>query len=347
MNSTKKILIISPSWIGDIVIAQSLFKYKRQLYPQLILDIVAPSWSHELLASMPEVNEIFDMPIGHGKLALKHRWQLGKSLRKKNYQQAIVLPNSWKSAIIPLAARIPLRSGWLGEMRFGLLNDWKILNKKKYPMMIQRFLALGSATTQPPAWQTYRPSLEIDTKHREITLKNFSLSTHNQKQPLLILCPGAAFGPAKRWPAEYFAQIANHKKAEGWGIILLGAKFDKEIGDTIQTLTKNACNNLIGKTSLLQAIDLLSIATLVICNDSGLMHLAAALHRPLIALYGSSSPEFTPPLSGNAKTLYLKLNCSPCFERQCPLVHFNCLKQLKPNIVLTAIDELIPHTMRI
>jgi len=343
MNSPKKILIISPVWIGDIVIAQSLFKYKKQLYPQIVIDVIAPSWSHELLSAMPEINEIFDMPIGHGQFQLKRRWQLGKLLRRKNYQQAIILPNSWKSALIPLAARIPIRTGWLGEMRFGLLNDWRILNKKKYPMMVQRFLTLGSVKAvvkKPISWQAYRPHLEINPELRDTNLKSLSIAISSQK-PLLILCPGAAFGPAKRWPIEYFAKIANSKKSEGWEIILLGAKSDNDIGYSIQKLTKNACIDLIGKTSLLQAIYLLSMATLVICNDSGLMHLSAALRRPLIALYGSSSPEFTPPLSEYTKILYLKLSCSPCFKRKCPLVHFNCLKQLKPNLVLTAIDELV------
>ncbi|MFM2322528.1 MAG: glycosyl transferase putative gt9A [Pseudomonadota bacterium] len=342
MALPKKILIISAAWIGDMVISQALFKYIKQQYAETIIDIVAPRWGHELLASMPEINEIFDLPIGHGQFQLKKRWQLGRSFRKKNYQQAIILPNSWKSAIIPLVAGIPLRTGWLGEMRFGLLNDWRTLDKKKYPMMIQRFLALGAAKTianKAIDWQLYKPYLTVNPKSLSSSLKNLPLIIKDK--PLLILCPGAAFGPAKRWPAGYFAKIAHAKKTEGWQVFLLGAQSDEAIGHSIQKLTGNGCINLIGKTSLLQALNLLAKASLVISNDSGLMHLAAALHRPLIALYGSSSPEFTPPLSELAKVLYLKLSCSPCFERHCPLVHFNCLKQLKPNLVLATINDLI------
>lgn len=342
MALPKKILIISPAWIGDIVISQALLKYIKQQHAETIIDMLAPRWSHELLATMPEINEIFDLPIGRGQFQLKQRWQLGRSFRKKMYQQAIILPNSWKSAIIPLAAGIPLRTGWRGEMRFGLLNDWRILDKKKYPMMIQRFLALGIARTsanKPIDWQRYKPCLAIKPERINPNLKNLSLAIKDK--PLLILCPGAAFGPAKRWPADYFAKIAHVKKAEEWQVFLLGAQSDEAIGDSIQKLSGNACINLIGKTSLLQALNLLAMATLVISNDSGLMHLAAALRRPLIALYGSSSPEFTPPLSEKAKILYLELNCSPCFERNCPLVHLNCLKQLKPNLVLRTINELI------
>lgn len=341
MNGPKKILIISPAWIGDIVIAQSLLKYIKNQDYKTIIDVLAPAWSHELYSVMPETNEIFTMPLAHSQFQLKKRWRLGTGLRNKKYCQAIILPNSWKSAIIPFAARIPIRTGWLGEMRLGLLNDWLFLNKKTYPMMVQRFLALGNTkglANKILDWRAFQPHLEINRNQKNKALKNACLI---EKKPLLILCPGAAYGPAKCWPAEYFAEIANYKKTNAWQVVLLGSTSDDSIGHKIQQLTKNACLNLIGKTSLIEAINILSLATLVISNDSGLMHLSAALDRPLIALYGSSSPEFTPPLSIKAKIIYLKLNCSPCFERTCPLVHFNCLKQLTPEIVLNTINDLI------
>lgn len=341
MNDSKKILIVSPAWIGDIVIAQSLLKYLKQRNTAILIDVLAPAWSHELYSVMSEINEIFIMPLGHSQFQLKKRWELGKKLRIKKYHQAIILPNSWKSAIVPFAARIPLRTGWLGELRFGLLNDWRILNKKKFPLMVQRFLALGTKTTttnQNLDWKIFKPHFVINYNQETINFKNlFSVS----EKPLLILCPGAAYGPAKRWPAEHFAEIANYKKSNGWQIVLLGSNSDEPIGKKIQELTNNECINFIGKTSLLEALYILSFAKLVISNDSGLMHLTAALDRPLIALYGSSSPEFTPPLSAKAKIIYLKLSCSPCFERICPLTHFNCLKQLTPQIVLNAIQYLM------
>lgn len=341
MNDSKKILIVSPAWIGDIVIAQSLLKYIKQRDPEAIIDVLAPAWSHELYSVMPEINEIFAMPLGHSQFQFKKRWQLGKGLRNKKYHQAIILPNSWKSAIIPFAARIPLRTGWLGEMRFGLLNDWRILNEKKLPLMVQRFLSLGNIKTlanQTLNWHAFQPHLEITHTHEINKYKKLFLI---EEKPLLILCPGAAYGPAKCWPAEYFAEIANYKKSKDWQIVLLGSKSDEFMGYRIEKLTKNACINLIGKTSLLDALHILSFAKLVISNDSGLMHLTAALDRPLIALYGSSSPEFTPPLSVKAKIIYLNLSCSPCFKRVCPFIHFNCLKQLTPQIVLNAIEGLI------
>lgn len=337
---SKKILIISPAWIGDIIMAQALFKYLKHRNSKTIIDVLAPGWSQELYSCMPEINNFFIMPLGHSQFQLIKRWQLGRELRKKKYNQAIILPNSWKSAIIPFAAHIPVRTGWLGEMRVRLLNDWRILNKKMYPMMIQRFIALGDAQCLIESnfdWSSFKPHLKIKSDKK---LKDNRLCLIKDR-PFLVVCPGAAYGPAKCWPTDYFAEIINVKKSKNWSIVLLGASVDIPIGLEIQKLTKNACINLIGKTSLIEAIAILSFATLVISNDSGLMHIAAALDRPLIALYGSTSPNFTPPLSENAKIIYLKLSCSPCFKRKCPLTHLNCLKQLTPQIVLNTINELI------
>lgn len=340
MNISKKILVISPAWIGDIIMAQSLFKYLKYRDSKTIIDVLAPGWSQELYSCMPEISELFVMPLGHSQFQLKKRWQLGKELRKKKYNQAIILPNSWKSSIIPFAAHIPIRTGWLGEMRFGLLNDWRILNKKKFPMMIQRFIALGDSKFFIKSnldWSNFKPHLSIKSKSKNMKDKLLLLI---KKKPFLIVCPGAAYGPAKCWPTEYFAEIINYKKSKNWSIVLLGASSDISMGLEIQKLTQNVCINLIGKTSLIEAITILSFATLVISNDSGLMHIAAALDRPLIAIYGSSNPKFTPPLSEKAKIIYLNLNCSPCFKRKCPLTHLNCLTQLTPQIVLSAINDL-------
>jgi len=337
----QKMLIISPAWVGDIVIAQALFKYLKQQHFSIKIDIIAPRWSHGLLSLMPEINEIMDMPLGHSQLGLKQRWQLGKCLRNKRYQQAIVLPNSWKSAIIPFAAHIPLRTGWRGEMRFGLLNNCRALKKKMFPLMVQRFLALGSSpiADEPIPWETYKPVLVVNPTQIKDTLRKLSLQF--SEKPLLVLCPGAAFGPSKQWPAQYFAEIAKHKYREGWQICLLGAQGDQVTAQAIQNLTGNLCINLIGKTSLTEAIHILAMATLVVSNDSGLMHCASALQRPLVVLYGSSSPAFTPPLTDQKHILTLNLSCSPCFQRVCPLGHGNCLKELKPKQALMAMDELI------
>ena len=337
----KKVLIVSPAWLGDLIIAQALFKYLKYLHPVQI-DIIAPDWSHPILRMMPEISQIVTMPVGHGQLQLKRRWQLGKSLQKEQYQQAIVLPNSWKSALIPWAAGIPLRTGWRGEARYWLLNDCRRLHKAQLPLMVTRFLALAcpAKTTSPtPDWQRYRPKLCVSHAQTKQTLN--ALSLQPPTKPLLILCPGAAYGPAKQWPAEYFGIIAQQKQQAGWEVWLLGSQHDQGIAGMIQTLTQSRCVNFTGKTSIEQAIVLLSLATIVLSNDSGLMHCAAALARPLVAVYGSTSPEFTPPLTNHQHTLSQTLACRPCFQRECPLNHLDCMKKLTPDQVLMAINTLI------
>lgn len=335
---TAKILVIGPTWVGDMVMAQCLFKIIKQRNPEIIIDVLAPAWSLPLLARMPEVAEAIIMPVGHGQLALSTRYQIGKNLRAKAYQQAIVLPNSFKSALIPWWAHIPLRTGWRGEMRYGVLNDVRILDKKRYPLMIEQYMALGLAPLAPLPQNYPLPELQISA-----TAQTAALAKHNlaqSTQPILALCPGAEFGPAKRWPEESYAAIANEKLAAGWQVWLFGSQKDQPVTEKIMALTKQRCANLAGKTRLEEAVDLLALSTAVLSNDSGLMHIAAALHKPLVAVYGPTSAAFTPPLHKQAKILSLSLACQPCFQRTCPLQHHRCMQELLPAQVLTALGEV-------
>ena len=283
---------------------------------------------------MPEIDEVIASPFRHGELNLRQRRRLGRKLAAHRYDQAIVLPNSWKSALIPFFARIPLRTGFVGEMRFGLLNDCRTLNKLEFPLMVERFALLGEERRTSLKRPLATPGLRWSASGREAVLKKLGLDA---KKPVAVFCPGAEYGPAKRWPPNYFAELARQLQGEGHQIWLVGSPNDAPICEEIQRLGGGAVN-LCGKTTLDEAIDLLSCASLVVSNDSGLMHIAAALNKPLYALYGSSSPGFTPPLSDRAQVIKLELPCSPCFQRVCPLKHFNCMMQLTPEKVLAKID---------
>lgn len=334
------ILVVGPSWVGDMVMAQSLFKLLKQRHPDVIIDVLAPAWSQPLLARMPEVRDAITMPLGHGSLGLGERYRLGKSLRTAGYRQAILLPNSLKSALVPFWAGIGKRTGFVGELRYGLLNDIRQLNKQALPMTVQRFVALGADEGEALP-EVLPPELVVDAVNVERALA--SLSLPRPQSPLLVLCPGAEYGPAKRWPEAYFAELARHYTAQGWAVWVFGSDKDAEVASQLCAMAGEACVNLAGRTSLEQAIDLMSLASVVVSNDSGLMHMAAALGRPVVALYGSSDPGFTPPLSQQAKILSLGLECSPCFERECPLGHFKCMNDLKPAQVMAAIDGFVPQ----
>ena len=341
------ILIIGPSWVGDMVMAQTLFTCLKQQHPDCAIDVLAPEWSRPILERMPEVREALSFPLGHGVLELATRRRIGKSL-KGRYDQAILLPNSLKSALVPFFAGIPRRTGWKGEMRYGLLNDIRLLDKQRYPLMIERFMALAYAPGAELPQPYPRPSLQIDEASRAAALQKFGLTLD---RPVLALCPGAEFGEAKRWPAEHYAKVAEIKIRQGWQVWLFGSKNDHPGGETIRERLipglREEVSNLAGQTSLAEAIDLMSAATAVVSNDSGLMHVAAALNRPLVAVYGSTSPQFTPPLAEQVEIVRLGLECSPCFERTCRFGHYDCLRQLMPRAVIEALDRLVPQPVEV
>lgn len=332
----KKILIIGPSWVGDMVMAQSLFIALKADNPTVEIDILALEWTRPLLERMPEVNRAIAMPVSHGVFGWSMRRKLGKQLKQHGYDQAIVLPNSWKSALIPWFAGIPVRTGWRGEMRYGLLNDIRTLDKSALPMMVQRFVSLAYPASQSNAAPSYMPPLM-----QASTVSNAVNPTLSLGQKRLILCPGAEFGPAKQWPPEYYAALAQRFLEQGWQVLVLGSKADQataaEIANTI-TIDKSQFFNLTGQTQLEDAIDLLATADQVVSNDSGLMHIAAALQRPLLVIYGPTSPAFTPPLADNAQTVQIDVECGPCFQRTCPEGHHRCMRDLMVDQALTAIN---------
>ncbi len=339
MSSRYRILVIGPSWVGDMMMAQSLFMRLKGNNPGCRIDVLAPGWSLPLLAHMPEVSEAIRSPFQHGEAALHQRYRLGKSLRDRHYDQAIILPNSMKSALVPYWAGIPLRTGFVGEMRYGLVNDARKLNAGALPSTVMRFTSLGLPARQAPPDNIPLPRLTTSALDISASLKTLNLADGDT--PVLALCPGAEFGPAKQWPARHMATLANDRLDRGWQIWLLGSDKDVDICTSINSSTKGRCKNLAGKTELGQVIDLMSQATAIVSNDSGLMHIAAALDKPLVAIYGSSDPGFTPPLSDKVEVLCLRLSCSPCFKRKCPLGHLDCLNKLEPEMAAKAIDSLL------
>ena len=332
--SRLRALVISPAWIGDTVMAQPLFMRLHRQIPELSLDVLAPSWVAPVLRRMPEINDIIDNPFAHGELSLQARYRLARQLAQKGYQQAYILPNSLKSALIPFFAGIPERVGFTGESRYFLVNRRHELDKAQLPRMVERFAQLAQPPGTPLQTPVEQPRLTSLPEQQAETLTAVGIE---RPERVAVFCPGAEYGPAKRWPAQHFALLADELAKRKYAIWLLGSSKDKSIGEEIIRLATTATpHNFCGATSLSQAIDLIAMASFVVCNDSGLMHVAAALNRPLIAVYGSSSPGFTPPLSDQATILSLGLPCSPCFQRECPLGHLDCLNSLTPQRVLDA-----------
>lgn len=342
-----KMLVIGPSWVGDMMMSQSLYRTIKAIEPAAEIDVMAPAWCRPLLDRMPEVSNALPMPLGHGALELGERRRLGISLRDKHYQRAFVLPNSLKSALVPFFANIPKRTGWRGEMRYGLLNDLRVLEKQAFPLMVQRYVALAYEAGRiksaadlpvPLLW----PQLQVTETEMALVAEQFSLSA---SRPTIGFCPGAEFGPAKRWPHYHYAALAEKLIADGYQVVLFGSAKDHPAGEDIrQSLTEQAqafCMNLAGKTSLDQAVVLIAACQAVVSNDSGLMHVAAALNKPLVALYGPSSPDFTPPLSQHAKVIRLIAGYHKVRKGDAEQGYHQSLIDIQPERVYQALSQLL------
>jgi len=343
-----KILIISPSWVGDMVMSQSLYITLKAKYPNSQIDVLAPAWCRPILEKMAEINKAIEMPLGHGAFNLKKRYQIGKSLRAENYDSAYILPNSAKSALIPFFAKIPTRIGWKGEMRYGLLTDLR-KDKRVFQYMVERYVSLAYPASEMTGsgclgdiHDLPAPNLSIDEKQKQITLAKFSLS---QETTVVGLCPGAEFGPAKRWPEQHYAEVAKQLTQQGYQVWLFGSAKDRDVTRLIKQAVpaelQYLVQNLAGETSLNEAVDLLSVCHTVVSNDSGLMHVAAAVGCNIVAIYGSSSPLYTPPLTAQVEIVHTDIECRPCFQKECPYQHLKCLKDLKPEMVMGRIRKFL------
>ncbi len=340
MQDAVKILIVAPSWIGDTIMAQPLFARIKAQHPTAQIDAFAPKWVMPVLQRMPEITDVIENPFGHGALQLRARRMTARDLAKRSYDKAYILPNSLKSALIPWLANIPTRIGFTGEHRYGLLNVRHTLIKEILPLMVQRFMQLAEPARTNYSGTPPHPRL-LSSLQGQADIRQ-KLGIQNIPRAVAF-CPGAEFGPAKRWPAKHFAELANLFSQEGYEVWIFGSAKDRPIADEIAQASTATCRNLCGATRLDEAIDLIAQSDLVVCNDSGLMHVAAAVDRPLVAIYGSSSPGFTPPLSNQADILSLNLSCSPCFKRTCPLGHLDCLNQLSPERVFSTCKSRLSY----
>ena len=229
-NKQRRYLIVGPSWIGDMVMAQSLFITLKQQYPDCLIDVLAPEWSLPILKRMPEVNEGLSADVSHGEFSFLKRRRLGLSLRKKHYTHAIVIPRSWKSALIPFFAKVPIRTGYRGEFRFGLLNDIRLLDKKILKQTVQRYVALANQNSSQLVPEVPFPALTVDKDHQKQLVASLGLKL---EKPVVCMMPGAEYGPAKQWPIAYYSKLAESLLNDGWQVWVLGSEKDSEAGEEI------------------------------------------------------------------------------------------------------------------
>ena len=329
---TGSTLVVGPSWVGDMVMAQSLFKLLEIRNPGIAIDVLAPEWSLPIVARMPEIRRGIGAQTGHGEFGFAKRRRIAAGLREHAYGRAIILPRSFKSALIPWLAGIPRRTGFRGEMRFGLINDVRPFDKGVLDQTVKRFAALGLERGETLPVSLPFPELEIDADNQRRVIAALGVST---ARPVVAMMPGAEYGPAKCWPLEHFAALAAQLDTAGYAVWVLGSQKDAASGDAIAA--GSAAQNLCGRTSLEDVIDLLGACEQAVSNDSGLMHIAAAAGTRVHGIYGSSSAKFTPPLTKSREIHELSMDCRPCFERECPLGHLDCLRRLEPEPIFDKI----------
>ncbi len=335
---TPRTLVIGPAWIGDMVMAQSLFMALKRQAPERAIDVLGPPWAPALLARMPEVDRAIAAEIAHGELALGKRWRLGQSLRAARYDHAIAMSRSLKSALIPWFARIPRRTGYRGEPRYPIVNDMRELNTTDLAQKAQHYVALGlpaGAHSRAAATIDY-PRLSIDEANRDALVEKHALSL---RRPIVALAPGAAHGPAKRWPASHYALLARELAAYGYDCWIFGGDVDRDTGREVAAAAPEHCVDFCGKTRLVDVIDLMSLARTAVGNDTGLTHMASAVVPQVVALYGSTHPAYAPPLCARPTSLWLGLACAPCKQKECPLGHTFCMRDIPVADVLMACIE--------
>ncbi|MEO6353157.1 MAG: lipopolysaccharide heptosyltransferase II [Burkholderiaceae bacterium] len=334
-------LVISPNWIGDAVMAQPLLQLLQQQSPQQPIDVLAPTWVAPVWRAMREVDTVLESPFKHGMLQLRDRRAFAKMLQQRGYGKAYILPNTLKFALIPWLARIPQRIGYRGEMRYGLLNVMHRDDRLVPRPMVSFYAALAA---QPAASAQLlsdlpRPTLSVTDLQIQQTMKRVGLQLD---RPVLVFAPGAEFGSAKRWPIGHFARLAKtiHQNYPDTQIVLLGSAKDQPVCDQIAALAPTVLS-LAGVTTLDEAIALIARADAMVSNDSGLLHIASALNRPVVAIYGPTDPDHAPPFSDVATALSLRLDCAPCRQRECPLRHHNCMQKLIPDMVWTPLQAIL------
>jgi heptosyltransferase-2 len=326
-------LVVAPQWIGDAVMSEPLLARLAARGEQL--SVAALPWVAPVYRAMPQVGEVIEWPFAHGRLDWSERRRAARALRGR-FDIAYVLPNSLKAALIPWLARIPKRIGYHGEGRYLLLNR-RLPNPPGRPPMVAFYGALAAAASidEHPRMRVAPPVLQQAASAAGV-----------QPGAYWVFAPGAEYGPAKCWPPEQYAELARSlQRQHGLPVLLLGSAKEAALCEQIAAQSGDACRVLAGKTSLQDAMALIAGARGVVSNDSGLMHVAAAFGIPQAAVFGSTSPEHTPPLNPRARVLWLKeelqLDCAPCFDRVCRFGHTRCLTGVSAARVEAALDAAL------
>jgi len=331
------ILVVPYMWIGDFVRCHSVIKLLNARFPDRPVDVLSTTLCAPLTDYMPGLRQAIVVDLPRSRIALKDQRALARRLKRENYGSTLIMPRTWKSALAPFFARIPERIGFVGEMRFALLNDVRY-GERRLPRMVDRCaaLALPPAAELPPEWPL--PELKIAPAEIESFRRECGLAF--DKRPVVALAPGAV-GPSKRWPASAYAALTRRLIAEGFAVWVVGGPEEKSLAAEI--IGDTTARDLTGH-DLRNAILALAAAAVAVSNDSGLLHVAAAAGTPAIGIFGPTSPWHWAPLNPLAATIETetKVDCRPCHKPVCKLAHHRCMRDIPPEQLLAAVRQAFP-----
>jgi heptosyltransferase II len=336
-HNSRPILVVPYMWIGDFVRCHSVIKLLNARFPDRPVDVLSTTLCAPLTDYMSGLRRAIVVDLPRSRIALKDQRALARRLQRENYGSALIMPRTWKSALAPFFAGIPERTGFVGEMRFALLNDLRY-GERRLPRMVDRCaaLALPPAAELPSEWPT--PELKVTRAEIESWRRERGLAF--ETRPVIVLAPGAV-GPSKRWPASAYATLTRRLMAEGFGVWVVGGPEEKSLAAEI--IGDTTARDLTGR-DLRNAILALAAAAVAVSNDSGLLHVAAALGTPAIGIFGPTSPWHWAPLNPLAATIETKnkVECRPCHKPVCRLVHHRCMRDIPPEDVLAAVRQSFP-----
>jgi len=332
-SRSSPILVVPYMWIGDFVRCHSVVKLLKAQFPDRLVDVLSTTLCAPLTDYMPDLRRAIVVDLPRSRIAIKEQLALAQRLKRENYGSALIMPRTWKSALAPYLAGIPERTGFVGEMRFALLNDLRY-GERRLPRMVDRCatLALPRAAAFPAEWPM--PELNVARAESEAWRRQHGLAPD---RPAVALAPGAV-GPSKRWPASAYATLARHLSAEGFAVWVIGGPEEKSLAAEI--IGDTTARDLTGH-DLRDAILALAAASVAVSNDSGLLHVAAALGTPAIGIFGPTSPWHWAPLNPLAATIEskTKVECRPCHKPVCRMVHHRCMRDIPPDQVLAAVRQ--------
>ena len=339
MNS-QPILIVPYMWIGDFVRCHTVVRLLRERHPDCAIDMLTTPTAAPLLDYMPGVRKGVIVELPRKRLALRHHRALAHRLRPQGYGRALIMPRTWKSALAPYLAGIPVRTGFPGEARFGLINDLRF-GERRLPRMVDRCAALALQKHEQPPAEWPLPQLCVPASDVERWRERFAPA---DSRPAIAFAPGAV-GPSKRWLAAHYAKAAAELVIEGHTVWIVGGPLEKELAAEISKGNPAFIRDLTGP-DLRNAILALAAARLVVSNDSGLLHVAAALGRPTIGIFGPTSPWHWAPLNPISAVLETSttLPCKPCHKPICRLGHHRCMGDIAPEQVAAAIHRVLQST---